>query len=190
MFLVSGRRRVLHVNAAWERLTGVPLIEIRGGICRQRAALDRDFRDQVLAALMPPAEAFAGRPCQVRRRAPGKKLAWWEIDFFPWSDAAGPLAILGKIRTIQEDAPPHAALPEKLVQLRSRTNQAFHLESWPGEAPATQRLVSQLRLAAETRVPALLQGPPGSGKTWAARTIHQLGSSAEKFFRSPERPAR
>ncbi len=181
MFLLSGKRRILHVNAAWERLTDIPLAEVRGSTCRRRGTTAADRLDQVLAALTPPPEALDGRPCQIRRRAPGAQLAWWEIDYFPWSDSAGPAAILAKIRVIQDTEPPHAALPEKLLQLQKRVNQAYRLESWPGEAPSTVRLVSQLRLAAQTRVPALIQGPPGSGKTWAARTIHQLGST-DRFF--------
>src|SRR5207244_10561562 len=107
---------------------------------------------------------------------------WWEIDYFPWSNAEGVQGILGKLRVIQESGPAHAALPEKLVQLRARSNRAYRLEAWASDVPAMQRLVQQLRLDAQTRLPALILGPPGAGKTWAARTIHELGAERENFF--------
>lgn len=183
LFLVSGQRRLLYANPAWESLTGVAFLEARGRGCRRRpSSAAVDPLEQVLAALAPPAEALRGRSCQVRRRAPGPRLAWWEIDFFPWSDANGPLAILGKIRLIQETGPAHAVLPEKLVQLRTRHAGAYRVECWQSETPVMKRLVAQLHLAAATQVPALVQGPPGSGKEWAARTIHLLGDQRERFF--------
>jgi len=183
IFLVNAQRRLLYANPAWEQVTGVAFAEARGRVCRRRSAASAvEHLEQVLSALAPPLEAMQSRPCQTRRRAPGKALAWWEIDYFPWSDAECVQGILGKLRVIQDVGPAHAALPEKLVQLRSRTQRPYTLESWASDAPAMQRLIVQLRLAAQTRLPALILGPPGAGKTWAARTIHQLSAERESFF--------
>lgn len=183
LFLVSGQRRLLYANPAWEALTGIAFVDARGRGCRRRSATAAvDPLEQVLTAIAPPADACRGRSCQVRRRAPGPRLAWWEIDYFPWSDANGLLGILGKIRLIEEAGPAHAVLPEKLVQLRARHAGAYRAECWQSDAPVMKRLAAQLRLAAAVQVPALVQGPPGSGKEWAARTIHQLGEQRERFF--------
>jgi transcriptional regulator with PAS, ATPase and Fis domain len=183
IFLLSGQRRLLYANPAWEQAVGVTFAEARGRACRRRSAASAvEHLEQVLSALAPPPEAMLSRPCQTRRRAPGKAQAWWEIDYFPWSNAESVQGILGKLRVIHEVGPAHAALPEKLVQLRARTHRVYGLESWASDEPTMQRLVAQLRLAAQTRLPALILGPAGAGKTWAARTIHQLSAERESFF--------
>jgi transcriptional regulator with PAS, ATPase and Fis domain len=183
LFLLSGQRRLAYANRAWEQATGLSLADVRGRACRRKPrATAVEPVDQVLSALAPPPEALQGRPCQTRRRAPGPTLGWWQIDFFPWSSAEGLLAVLGKIRVIAETGPAHGALPEKLVQLRDRFQQIYRLESWTSELPVMQRLRQQLRLAASTHLPVLIQGPAGSGKAWAARTIHQLSEQRETFF--------
>jgi transcriptional regulator with PAS, ATPase and Fis domain len=183
IFLLNGQRRLLYANPAWEQAVGVTFAEARGRVCRRRAAASAvELLEQVLSALAPPPEAMLGRRCQTRRRAPGKALAWWEVDYFPWSNAESVHGILGKLHVIQEIGLAHAALPEKLVQLRARTHRAYGLESWASDEPAMHRLVAQLRLAAQTRLPALILGPPGSGKIWAARTIHHLSAERESFF--------
>src|SRR4029077_9863770 len=48
--------------------------------------------------------------------------------------------------------------------------------------PAIQRLREQIPLASQTRLPVLLAGPPGTGKHWAARSIHQLSAQREGAF--------
>src|SRR5262245_21126203 len=169
IFLLNSQRRLLYANPAWEQAVGVAFAEARGRVCRRRSAASAvELLEQVLSALAPPPEAMQSRPCQTRRRAPGKALAWWEIDFFPWSDGESVQGILGKLHVIQDAGPAHAALPERLVQLRSRTHRFYSLESWASDEPAMQRLVAQLRLAAQARLPALMLGAPGAGKTWAA----------------------
>jgi transcriptional regulator with PAS, ATPase and Fis domain len=187
VFLLSGQRRLLYANPAWEKLTGIAFAEARGFVCRRRPKTTANEETaQVLSALAPPAEAMSGRPCRTRRRAPGRQLEWWEIDYFPWSGADGVEAILGKIRVIQESGPVHAVLPEKIVQLRQRINQAYGLENWASDEPTMRRLVTQMRLAAQTRLPALILGPPGAGKEWTARAIHQLSEQRESFFAAPD----
>jgi DNA-binding NtrC family response regulator len=183
LFLLSGKRRLAFANRRWEEVTGARFVEARGRACRRRAAESLvEPLDQVLAALAPPAEALEGRPSRARRRAPGSALVWWEIDYFPWSGSDGLLAILGKIRVVADPGPAHAALPEKLVQLRDRFVQGYRLERSLGSSAAQERLAQQIRLAASTRLPALIQGPPGSGKRWTARAIHELGPERDAFF--------
>lgn len=181
MFLLSGQRRLLDANPAWERLTGLALAEARGQICKRRASTVEPLQ-LALSALAPPQEAMQGRACQTRRRAPGRALAWWEIDFLPWSDANGPIFILARIRVIQESAPVHAALPERLIELRTRRLQSRSRPASNGDAPVMRRFMDQIRLAAHTRMPALILGPQGCGKAWAARAIHDLSPERDSFF--------
>jgi PAS domain S-box-containing protein len=182
LFLLSRRRRLLYANPAWEKLTGLLLSEVRGQTCRRRAAPSEPSA-QALAMLAPPPEALAGQPCSVRRRAPSSAgVVWWDIAFFPWGDADGPSAILGKIQSLAAAGPAHAALPEKLMQLRHRVNQEYRLDNLAGDGPRMQRLAEQVRLAAATNLPAWIQGPSGSGKEWLARAIHHAGPHRETYF--------
>jgi DNA-binding NtrC family response regulator len=159
------------------------LAEVRGQTCRRRST-GGDATEQILAALAPPAQALAGQPCTLRRRGvgPAAGVVWWDLAFFPWSDADGPLAILGKITPLHTNVPAHAALPEKLMQLRQRANQEYRLENVLAESAPMQRVAEQIRLAATTDLPIWIEGPPGSGKQWVARTIHQLSSRRETYF--------
>jgi DNA-binding NtrC family response regulator len=182
LFLLNRRRRLLYANPAWEKLTGLALSEARGQACRRRSARSEPGQ-QTLALLAPPPEALAGQPCSVRRRAPGAAgVVWWDIAFFPWGGGDGPAAILGKIRPVAAPGPAHAALPEKLMQLRQRDSQEYRLENLAGDGPLMQRLAEQVRLAAATALPVWIQGPPGSGKEWLARAIHHAAPRREAYF--------
>jgi DNA-binding NtrC family response regulator len=44
-----------------------------------------------------------------------------------------------------------------------------------------QRVAEQIRLAAATELPIWIEGPPGSGKEWIARTIHHLSARRETY---------
>lgn len=183
IFLISRHRRLIYANPAWERLTGLAFTDARGRACRRRSAASAvEPVEQVLSALAPPLDALDGKPSQLRRRAPGKPQTWWDIDFFPWSSAEGVQGILGRIRTVQESGPAHGTLPEKLVQIRSRTNQIFRIDALPADLPIVQRLIAQMRMASQTRLPALILGPSGSGKEWTARTIHHMSAERESHF--------
>jgi len=182
MFLLSRGRRLSYANPAWERLTGLSFAEVRGQSCRRRSR-STERGDQILAALVPPPEALAGQPCTVRRRAPGRQaVVWWDLSFFPWLGAEGPPAILGKIQALETRAAAHAALPEKLMQLRQRVNHEYRLEHLPCDSAPMRRVAAQVRLAAGTATPVWLQGPAGAGKEWIARTIHHLSPRRETYF--------
>jgi PAS domain S-box-containing protein len=182
LFLLSRGRRLSYANPAWERLTGLTFSEVRGQSCRRRSR-SAERADQVLAALAPPPEALAGQPCTVRRRAPGRHaVVWWDVSYFPWLGTDGPPAILGKIQSLETRAAAHATLPEKLMQLRQRVHQEYRLENLPCDSAAMRRVAAQIRLAAGTATPVWLQGPPGAGKEWIARTIHQMSPRREQYF--------
>jgi PAS domain S-box-containing protein len=182
MFLVNRRRRILFVNRAWEACTGLKLAEVRGLSCRRRSASSSpDKEDAVLSVCAPPADASAGRSCQVRRRAPGG-AAWWEIQFLPLTTDSAPLGILGIIRILagKSEAPP--ALPDKLMALRDANTARYRLDDLGGGSPALARLHEQARLAAESRLPITLLGAPGAGKEWLARAIHVRSARGQRYF--------
>ena len=185
LFLLSARRRVLFVNRAWEALTGVAPADVKGQTCRRRPrGIVAEKIDLLLSAMAPPAEVMAGQLGQARRHPPlGPQPVWWQIDFFPLAGAAGLTGILGKITVLTQPAPTAGPpLSEKLADLRRRHFLHYDLAELVGDAPAVVRLREQIRLAGQTRMPALIVGAPGTGKLWTARAIHHQSSKRERTF--------
>ena len=95
-FLLDRRRRFLFVNHAWERLTELTAVTVRGLQCQRRSGGAGDPWDVVLRSVCcPPPEALEGQSTRVRRLVPGR--GWWDIDFLPLANAEGLLLVLGKI---------------------------------------------------------------------------------------------
>jgi transcriptional regulator with PAS, ATPase and Fis domain len=186
LFLLNRQRRFLFVNRAWEELTGLSAVEARGLQCLRRSSLPQDPWDIVIrAACCPPPEVLQGKLGRARRLVPRADTAprWWDIDFFPLHEPKGLLCVLGKITPL----PPSVAatlppLPEKLVALRERMAQRYSLDQLASQLPTFQRVIEQVHLAGQTRIPVLLLGEPGTGKHWVARTIHYQGSMREGTF--------
>ncbi|HWY86892.1 MAG TPA: sigma 54-interacting transcriptional regulator [Gemmataceae bacterium] len=185
LYLLSRHRRILFVNRAWEALTGLSLAEVKGHVCRRRPrGILAEKVELILGALAPPAEVALGQPTQARRQlALGLAPAWWHIAFFPLGEGEALLGILAKITVLpRPEALSGQPLSEKIMALRQHHARHYRLEEMIGEAPAMNRLREQIRLAAQTRLPVLLVGPPGSGKHWVARAIHHLSPHGEKTF--------
>src|SRR5262249_8793162 len=68
------------------------------------------------------------------------------------------------------------------IQLRQRLPERYRLDSLISEVPACERLLQQVRLAAQHRMPLTLIGEAGTGKRWLARVIHHHGITAEQSF--------
>jgi DNA-binding NtrC family response regulator len=66
-----------------------------------------------------------------------------------------------------------------LQALRRRSAHRFRLDLLPAAGPAMHRVVDQARLAAQSRTPTFLVGPPGAGTHWLARAIHHQGITAD-----------
>jgi DNA-binding NtrC family response regulator len=175
LFLLSPQRRILFVNSAWERLTGIPLAEARGLVCSRKAAASAGDLSAIVHALAPPPEVLAGKSARVRRsvvRAATGQVSW-EIDYFPLQKGNAVLAVLGKLSPLSTEHEPRAPLPEKLLALRDEAARHYAPEQWESKSAAWQRVVNQIRLAAQTGGPVLILGEPGSGKRWVARAIRE-----------------
>jgi transcriptional regulator with PAS, ATPase and Fis domain len=188
LFLLDRRRRLLYVNPAWEKLTGVSAAEAAALVARRpRPSAPGDAWPEVLQhALTPPAEALEGAPAQVRRLLPGVEgRQWWEVAFLPLRREGGGFFLLGRIRVLPASpaAASRAPLPEGLANLRQQAVGRYTLAAWEAsEAPAVRRLVAQARLAAGVSVPVLLVGEAGVGKQALARAIHAQGPAREQAF--------
>ncbi len=157
-------------------------------VCRRPRPAGPDDSAQAVVehALTPPPEARRGAMTRVRRLLPGRDARrWWDVDFFPLRQAGKTegVLILGRITpvAVEEPASP-APLPERLVALRERTTQRYGPDLLSGAGPAMRRLAEQVRLAAQTTVPVLLLGEPGTGKQTLARFIHYQGPARERPF--------
>jgi transcriptional regulator with PAS, ATPase and Fis domain len=184
LFLLNHHRRLLAVNPRWEEVTDLPLVEVRGLLCRRRAG-EAGPLEALAAALAPPAEVFEGRGAHARRRIAGFKrdVLWWDLDFLPIQDGKGRTRVLGKITPVSvEEAPRLAPLPERLATMRERLEPRFALDTIASESLTMRRVLDQVRLAGQSRVPVLIVGEAGTGKQRVARVIHHQGATPERSF--------
>jgi len=186
VFVLDRRRRILFVSRAWEALTGMTASEARGLTCARRAPLPQDPPDLIVRALCcPTPEVLKGVASRVHRLflAPAENPRWCSIDFLPIRREDKVLFIVGRIGAVSKSAANQSIpLPEKLVSLRQRLRLRHGLDSLVSTLPVFRRVIEQVRLACQSRVPALLVGEAGTGKTWIARTIHCLSSNMEDGF--------
>lgn len=184
LFVLNRQRRLLWVNSAWEQLTGMDRAAARGLACRvRRAPPPEDALDLWLArTLAPPPEVCSGQPGRVRRMIHlGDVSHRWDVDFFPFRDEAGVLGILGRITPLPaDDANRRSPLVEALANLAARVRDQHGMASL-GEAASVQRLLAQVRLATQTRLPVTIHGEAGCGKEWIARVIHSQSAVRGPF---------
>jgi DNA-binding NtrC family response regulator len=186
MYLLNRRRQILFVNRAWEALTGLSASQVKGLACRRRPrGVHAEKLELVLGSMAPPPEVLAGQACQTRRHlgVVGADPACWQIDFLPLASAVGTLAVLAKIMVLpRPSSSPGQPLSEKMLALWDRRRRHFQLDQVGGATPATERLLEQIRLAAQTALPVVIVGEDGAGKAWTARAIHEHGPQREQFF--------
>jgi transcriptional regulator with PAS, ATPase and Fis domain len=185
-FLLNRQRRLLFVNQAWEKLTGMAAAEARGLICLRRPAGPEDPRDIIVRSLCcPPPEVLKGHTARVRRSVPAavSRQQWWRIDFLPLHGRGSVACILGKI-TVEtpEESPSTRPVPEKLVALRETRTGHYRFRQIGSKLPGMQLALEQARLASATRIPLLIQGEPGTGKEWLARIIHHESDACDRAF--------
>ena len=179
-FVLNRNRRLRFVNAAWEALTGRAFADVAGRACARTGPTEPLFR-----ALAPPPEAAAGPAVTVRRPAPPHDLGppWWDVTFVPLRAADGTAGFLGLIDVVAPDPPaPPRKVPAVVAAVRGRHAAGFPFELFAGSSPDADRLLAQIRLAAETAAPVWVVGGPGAGKETLARVIHHQGAARERAF--------
>jgi DNA-binding NtrC family response regulator len=189
LFVLDRRGRLLFVNPAWEKLTGMAKEQAHVLVCRRPQPVSAgDGVEEILAhALTPPPEVRRGVSGHVRRLLPphpalGGASGWWEVEFLPLLQEGeqGGHLIVGRIRPVQavERVRDHP-LSEKLINLRQSRIKRLGLDAWTSSLPALRRLIEQVRLASQVTMPVLLVGEAGTGKQTLARTIHYLSGHRE-----------
>jgi DNA-binding NtrC family response regulator len=180
-FVAGPTRRLRYANPAWEALVGKPLSQARG--MRLTALKSGTALGQALA---PPAEAWGGRPCQARRPVPPADAGppWWDIAFTPFAGPGGRvLGVLGTVAVVGEKGPRGSfKLPAAVAELAAAHAGGFGFDRLAGPTPATERLLSQARLAAATTAPVWVVGEPGTGKETLARVVHHNGPTRDRAF--------
>ncbi|QEL15977.1 sigma 54-interacting transcriptional regulator [Limnoglobus roseus] len=180
LFVLYRTRRVRFVNAAWEQLTRTSAADAIGRACVRSGKIEPLFR-----TLAPPPEAIAGQVARVRRAVPPAKGGppWWDVTFLPLTSADGAHGFLGVIDLVQpQPAVPAKKLPAVVADVREKHAAAFTFDLFASAAPTGERLLGQLRLAAQTGVPVWIVGEPGAGKETAARVIHHHSAHRERAF--------
>lgn len=187
IFLLGPSGRFVYVNPAWEALTGCPAAEV---VQRDPGeARDENPSSALLDCFRAPSEAIDGSPCSTigLLRTPDGQRFWRRLEFWPHRDREGrPLFLFGVVRELEEApiAPESLSsrLRTELWQARERLIERLGTDSLIGLGPSHRRLVEQIDAAAMTSSPALIVGPPGSGKRQVARTIHQRGNGPSAPF--------
>ncbi len=179
LFVLDRRRRVLFVNAAFERLVGLTLGRVRGLSCRRPAAPGPDdpVEDHAAHLMSPPPAALDGTACRARRLLPSPAPLWIDLDFLPVRQEGEGLLILGRAVAVPPTHGPPAALPERLVGLRHSRAGEFALDLL---GPPSALLHRQALLAAGLTCPVMLRGEPGTGRATFARIVHHHGPHRER----------
>jgi transcriptional regulator with AAA-type ATPase domain len=185
IFVLNRHRRIVFVNRAWEQLTGLPLAEARQITCRRRRHSSEVWEELLGQLLRPPEEVLDGQPAHARKLVPRFDPARraWDIDFLPFRSEDGLLFVLGRItpHSAVADSGP-AALPEGALALRETVLRRHGLGSLASDVPAMRRVIDQVRLAAQVRVPVLIVGERGTGKQWLARAVHAMSAERSRPF--------
>ncbi len=187
LFLLNQQRRLVFVNEAWEKLTGLKLSDVRGCVCKRRpiepgAAL----ADLVPGLLAPTHEVRQGQQGRARRLVPDVASAagpqWWDITFLPFRQGDEIIGILGIISATAVSPTGAAPVPERIANLSERRNQSYCLDQISDALPTMPRVAQQVRLASQIDAPVLLVGEHGTGKQWTARVIHSLATNRTGHF--------
>jgi transcriptional regulator with PAS, ATPase and Fis domain len=180
VFVLGKTRRVRYANPAWEHLTRTTLADALGMVCTSR-----QNASALASALAPTPDARGGRIDRARRPSPHARTGppWWDVTFVPLTADGEPLGFVGFVEPVGEAPVPAARkIPPPAVALRERHATGFTLDLLGGVTAPAERLVAQVRHAAQATAPLWLIGEPGSGKETVARVVHHAGPARERTF--------
>src|SRR5262245_31121899 len=163
VLLLDARCRIVHVNRAWEELTGRSAEEAIGLECRPHGPSRGGDLDSLGASFCPPPEAIAGQPAggaTLIVHESGERL-WRRVDYWPFHDTSGSLVgLLGIVRPREAQAPfpdsDSQRLRADLLELRERLRERHGSDALIGQGPGHRRLLDQIAAATATSVPVLI----------------------------------
>ena len=191
LFVLDESARLVYVNRAWIALTGRSLEAVQGLVCSLAASGEDGELLELRRSLAPPPEVFDGLravgPVAIPRPEGG--VAQKRLEFLPLEDGRRVVAVLGMIRDPEPEAAGSSrskSIDNMTLQLRTTLAEARRLveirqgeEALIGIGPAHRRLLNQVELAAQGRLPVLIVGESGTGKRIVARAIHRRGPHSD-----------
>jgi DNA-binding NtrC family response regulator len=187
MFWLDAQLKLVWANRAWELFTGYPAESLVGLTCQAHAPTRAGDLSDAVSSFYPPPESLAAKPAGTSAlflHAAGERI-FRRIEFWPFSDEQGTLiGFLGQVR--DEDCEPSVPdtvanqLHTELLEIRQQLYNDYGFDGLIGSGPFHRRLLDQVRLAANSTIPALIVGEPGTGKRQVARTIHQQGPNCHQ----------
>lgn len=185
VYVLDEEHRLVFLNKACEAWLGQPEEKLIGQLCLYAAQGSAAKSPDGLPGLAPPPEVAAGE----RRTGPvyggdaTRGAVARESEFVPLRDErgeyqgvlvlVGPEAAVGQTKPLPlaEDEPTAEQLHRQLLELAARRSRRLRLERIVGESPAMRRVRAQIQLAAQSPTHALVTGPRGSGRRFAAEAI-------------------
>jgi transcriptional regulator with PAS, ATPase and Fis domain len=173
--LLDHHWRIVFVNASAERLLGADSDDLLGLMCRRgRSGASAEPMAALADFLSAPTDVKHVEICHARRMIPDSKRAV-DIEFIPLSRDEGRSGLMAWLRPAGSaiDAPVDVA-GAQLVELAGAVDRRYDLRHFPACSRVAQRAADQVRLAARIDSPVLFRGEKGTGKSWLARSLHQL----------------
>jgi len=154
---------------------------VRRGICgvilaevNLRNTTQQEFLDRV-SSLDPGARVILVAPRYI------SEVAVEAINRGAWDYVAKPIDMPRLLRVLDEIAQ-EAEHRRQVYALEGQLIENFQFHGLLGESPAMRELYDGMRKAARHYVNLLISGPPGSGREFVARAIHQLSPGAQQRF--------
>ncbi len=180
IWIIDGNGITLRINRAMERIAGIHASEVVG---RHVSEPLREGRFKTCVSL---------RALEARHTVTlfddysnGKRCLNTSTPVF---DANGNVwRVIAAIRDITELETLQSRLSDLEVEAMAFRLRVQGLESQTqngmlGQSPALQRVIQDISRAAHTDAVTLILGETGTGKTLAAKTIHEMGDRAQKPF--------
>jgi transcriptional regulator with PAS, ATPase and Fis domain len=194
LYVLDDERKVVFCNRALTDWIGIDPRNLVGRQVDYHSAGSGSAPPGVALGLCPPPQAFAGfvTTGHVSCMSKDGRLLHRKAQFLPLGrasggaghpDAQGVVVMVAELDLEGEELdaasqgrePTSDELHTAIWRFRHGQGKRYSLDRLAGHSPAAQRAREQAQLAAESRVSVLVAGPPGSGRSAVAQTIHYLG---------------
>lgn len=197
IFVLDRERRVVLFNAAAERMTGYSRHELLGHSCQCHEVLRcADAQDRSLAGALCPQKQLLRDPTHVglrqtmRLRRKDGSHVWVETAYTVIRDVddngALTLGVMRDISEAREQAREVLATLEdhrrEAERLRGELAGRYGFGSLISRADAMRPVLERIAAAAQSDLPVLIRGEPGTGHDVVARIIHDHGARRGAVF--------